>query len=325
MEYVDASEGRFDRFDEPAPLGAWEEVRDGALSEPTLVAQEQDGLDPRRRAGESWEQRPDVAGDPTRPVARRARHIETDAERIWGMGHYEWAVGLAFTISRTLLSCKPGLSCIICTTAMGLLTFTVIICTKDRREDLTRCLRSLALRLREATPEGWDVLVVDNASSDGTSDMARALESDFPVALRVIYEERKGVAFARNTGLREARGDVVVFADDDVTFYEGWVDAWEEAFSDLSVVAGGGPILPVFPPSSPAWLREALIAERGGPTGRYCCGDEKKVLGLSARFDYPQTGNAAVQRSAALAVGGFRIMRAKPVERRGSFFGWRIF
>ena len=48
MEHIDAREGRFDRFDEPAPLGSWEEVRDGALSEPALVAQEQDGLDPRR-------------------------------------------------------------------------------------------------------------------------------------------------------------------------------------------------------------------------------------------------------------------------------------
>jgi GT2 family glycosyltransferase len=164
----------------------------------------------------------------------------------------------------------------------------------------------LAIRLAEAEAVGWDVLVVDNASKDKTEEVVCALIPEFPVALRVIEERHQGVAFARNTGLREASGDVVVFADDDVTFGEGWVAAWEEVFTDPSVAAGGGPILPVFPPSSAAWLMKSLMAERGGPTGFYHCGDEKRVREKTDQFNFPQTANAAVRRSVALAAGGFR-------------------
>ena len=135
-------------------------------------------------------------------------------------------------------------------------TFTVIVCTKDRREDLSRCLESLATLLRERGSSRWDVLVVDNASSDGTSEHARALKEGFPVKLSVTREERLGLAIARNTGLREASGEIAIFVDDDVTFFEGWIGAWEQAFGDGALAAAGGPITPVFPESVPTWYRE---------------------------------------------------------------------
>ncbi len=186
------------------------------------------------------------------------------------------------------------------------MSFTVVICTKDRCASLTRCLESLANQLHGAKSETWDVLVVDNASSDGTSEGVRALEVTFSVALQVMREERLGLAIARNTGLREARGEVVVFVDDDVTFHEGWVKAWEDAFSDSSVAAAGGPIIPVFPDAVPAWYREGIMAEGGATTGYYHHGEEVLVCEPRAGVGYPFGGNMAIRRSRALQVDGFR-------------------
>jgi GT2 family glycosyltransferase len=185
-------------------------------------------------------------------------------------------------------------------------SFTVVICTKDRRDSLARCLESLAGELRNADSKFWSVLVVDNASSDGTSELVRSISSDFPVELRVIREEQPGVAFARNTGLRQAKGGIVVFADDDVTFHQDWASAWGDVFTAPEVDGGGGPILPVFPAPVPDWFRAGLFSEGGGTIGHYDCGDQKMALKLGTEFAFPATGNAAVRRSTALALGGFR-------------------
>jgi len=190
--------------------------------------------------------------------------------------------------------------------AAGNPNFTVVICTKDRREDLARCLGSLSPQLREVEGERWDVLVVDNASSDGTSDSVRALEGGYPATIQVIREERLGLAIARNTGLREAKGEVVIFVDDDVTFHEGWLEAWEGAFSDDTISAAGGPIHPVFPDSVPEWYRDGVMADGGTTTGHYDHGEEVKSFHPGSEVGHPRGGNMAIRRELALEVGGFR-------------------
>jgi len=185
-------------------------------------------------------------------------------------------------------------------------TFTVVVCTKDRRADLSRCLESLAETLGEGGSGRWDVLVVDNASSDGTSEHVRALVSEYPVQLSVTREERLGLAIARNTGLREAEGEVAIFVDDDVTFSEGWAGAWEEAFIEESLAAAGGPITPVFPESVPAWYRDGVMADGGTTTGNYEHGDVVLEYRPGGEVGHPRGGNMAIRRALALEVGGFR-------------------
>lgn len=185
------------------------------------------------------------------------------------------------------------------------LTFTVVICTKDRIKDLSRCLKSLAESLAGEKPGQWDVLIVDNASSDGTGDQACVLAEGYPVRLSVTREERLGLAIARNTGLREARGEIVIFVDDDITFFSGWISAWEKAFLDDSLAAAGGPIIPVFPDSVPDWYREGVIAD-GGTTGLYEHGCEVSEYEADNGVGHPRGGNMAIRRMLALQSGGFR-------------------
>jgi GT2 family glycosyltransferase len=108
---------------------------------------------------------------------------------------------------------------------------TVVIATRDRWGELTHTLRCL-----RALPERPDIIVVDNASSDGT---AEAVRTDFPEVCLIELPHNRGAA-ARNVGVREARTPYVAFSDDDSWWEPGAlstaVDLFEE-YPRLGLIA----------------------------------------------------------------------------------------
>ena len=115
------------------------------------------------------------------------------------------------------------------------LSISVVVCTRDRADSLRRCLRSLG-RLSAAPDE---IVVVDNASRDDTRDVV----CEFP-RVRYEHEARAGLDIARNTGVRASRGDIIAFADDDVEVHPQWAARLRAAFSDPTVMAATGLVLP---------------------------------------------------------------------------------
>jgi glycosyltransferase involved in cell wall biosynthesis len=89
---------------------------------------------------------------------------------------------------------------------------SVAIATYNRREELPQVLGSLARQ--DYPPEQFEVLLVVDGSRDGSAEVARSLE--LPYRLRVFEQENRGTAVARNRGVREAEGAIVVFLDDDI-------------------------------------------------------------------------------------------------------------
>jgi GT2 family glycosyltransferase len=115
-------------------------------------------------------------------------------------------------------------------------TLSLVICTRDRPEPLERCLRSL-----EALSQRPDeVVVVDNAPS---SDSTRTLVSGLP-GIRYVLEPRPGLDVARNTAARESKGELVAFADDDVTLHPDCIARLRQAFRDPKVMVVTGLVLP---------------------------------------------------------------------------------
>ena len=92
---------------------------------------------------------------------------------------------------------------------------TVAICTRDRPDDLRRCLGGIM----KLGGTAYETLVVDNCPSD---DKTQALVADFPRA-RYVCEPLPGLNHARNRALREAAGEIVAFIDDDAVPDEGWL------------------------------------------------------------------------------------------------------
>lgn len=135
---------------------------------------------------------------------------------------------------------------------------SVVVCTYNRGDILGETLESYAA-MAAASPVRAELLIIDNNSSDGTGRIAREYVEGRAEA-RYIFEATPGLSHARNTGIRESHGDIIAFADDDVFFEPGWLDALVRAFGAWPEAGCvGGKTLPHFETGTPPWLHETLL------------------------------------------------------------------
>jgi glucosyl-dolichyl phosphate glucuronosyltransferase len=178
---------------------------------------------------------------------------------------------------------------------------TILICTYNRAGLLGPTLDSIA-RL-EAPGLRWDVLVVDNNSSDDTRRIVEARQATYPVPLRYHFEGRQGKSIALNSGLSHAQGDIIAFTDDDVEVPEGWLEAAVRPLKTRPGIAyTGGPVEPMWEAPPPAWLAPA--GNLGGTIAVKDHGSEPFIF--EERRKTPLGVNMAVRRELIDEIGGFR-------------------
>lgn len=104
--------------------------------------------------------------------------------------------------------------------------FSVVIPTYNRKPILEKCLRAMEQQRIPAGSAiaGYEIVVVDDGSTDGTVDWLRAYEAEFP-HVRLFEQDHLGPAAARNFGVEQARGDMIVFIDSDLVVTEGFLQA----------------------------------------------------------------------------------------------------
>ena len=134
---------------------------------------------------------------------------------------------------------------------------SVVICTRDRVELLQETLA--ALLALDAGDLDWEIVVVDNASSDGTQDVVQILSGQTHRTLKLVREETLGLSTARNTGIASARGQIITFLDDDAIPWPDWLPAMMSAFLDDRVYAAGGPVEPRFTSNLPEWFSDRFL------------------------------------------------------------------
>jgi glycosyltransferase involved in cell wall biosynthesis len=130
---------------------------------------------------------------------------------------------------------------------------TVILCTYNRSDSLAKALESLAASV---VPESvdWEVLVVDNNSTDRTREVAERFCRQHFGRFQYLFEPKQGLSQARNTGVREARGEIIAFVDDDVKVEPTWLDNLTSPLHDGDWAGSGGRILPARGFVPPRWL-----------------------------------------------------------------------
>ncbi len=130
---------------------------------------------------------------------------------------------------------------------------TVIIYACNRDMSLAETLASLAV---SAVPElvEWEVLVVDNNSTDQTRSIIEDFCRRFPGRFRYVFESQPGKSFALNSGIRAARGNILAFTDDDVIVDPAWLQNLTFPMKDTYWAGTGGRTLPSAPFSPPSWL-----------------------------------------------------------------------
>lgn len=115
------------------------------------------------------------------------------------------------------------------------LPISIIVCTRDRSDQLATCLKSLTA----IEYPRYEIIIVDNAPSD---DQTALLVKNYPV--RYIRENRPGIGYARNCGISCAQYDLIAFTDDDVSVDRLWLQALNSAFCDPAVMVVTGLIVP---------------------------------------------------------------------------------
>lgn len=133
---------------------------------------------------------------------------------------------------------------------------TVAICTYNRAELLRQTLAGLA---RQNYPrDQFEILVLDNNSRDHTRDVVASFATTSP-SPRHIIETQQGLDHARNRAIAEARGEIIVFGDDDILVEPDWlaqITAPLAADASHKIGAVGGEVIPVFPDGLPPWVSE---------------------------------------------------------------------
>lgn len=130
---------------------------------------------------------------------------------------------------------------------------SVIIPTRNRAHQLGLALASLQTQRLPA--EEFEVLVIDNGSTDETREIVESFQKRC-TNMRYFFDPKPGLHVGRHRGLIEARGDVLVYADDDIEATPTWLDAIHECFRVPEVVLVGGNNYPKFETPPPSWLQK---------------------------------------------------------------------
>src|SRR5207249_11869045 len=132
---------------------------------------------------------------------------------------------------------------------------TIVLCTYNRCKSLVTALNSaVASELPEFVE--WEIVVVDNNSKDATREVVEGFCNRYPSRIRYLFEPKQGKSNALNTGIREARGHILAFMDDDVRVETDWVQKLTAPLQDLQWSGSGGRVVPEWFRPIPRWRSE---------------------------------------------------------------------
>jgi glycosyltransferase involved in cell wall biosynthesis len=186
------------------------------------------------------------------------------------------------------------------------LRVTVVICTWNRASLLSETLERMT---RLIVPPGvsWDLLIVNNNSTDETEAVATSFERRLP--LRAVFEPVPGLSHARNTALRIATGDYILWTDDDVLVSEGWLMGFVEAIrAQPSASVFGGPIDIAFLTEPDPLLMDVfpMLAEGFGRLDETVHRQVRMVNGANMGFNRVAVGGYVFDRNLGRAPGSPR-------------------
>ncbi len=140
---------------------------------------------------------------------------------------------------------------------------SVIIPTLNRSKLLAKTL--LSLTQQTVSLQDFEILVVDNGSTDDTQQVVGHFRSTLP-KLKYILEKDPGLHAGRHRGMHESSGDILVFADDDIVAFPTWLEGIVESFQDDRTGLVGGKNVPDYESPPPDWVESLWVKT---PEGRY--------------------------------------------------------
>lgn len=177
--------------------------------------------------------------------------------------------------------------------------FSVLICTYNREKYIYNVLKSVA---ENTYPHNdYEIVLVDNNCTDNTRSECERFAHDFDdVCFHYVTETNQGLSYARNKAIAEAKGDILVYVDDDATVNREYLQAYDDFFCQMpEALACGGQIQPVYETEEPDWMSHytrVLITAY-----KYEGSKVKELTGGK----FPSGGNAAYRKEVFEKVGVF--------------------
>jgi glucosyl-dolichyl phosphate glucuronosyltransferase len=179
---------------------------------------------------------------------------------------------------------------------------SVLVLTHNRASLLEKALESLTMQTYPANL--FEVVVVDNGSSDSTREVCDRFEQDI-LNFKYLYEPKLGLHNARHAGCKAAKGEILVYGDDDIRAFPTWLVGVAESFQEPTVALVGGKILPEFESEPPEWVSRLWgFTPWGKSLGYYSLidfGDEVKEISPL----YVYGCNFSIRKQILLDIGGF--------------------
>mgnify|MGYP000596945160 CR=1 FL=1 len=172
---------------------------------------------------------------------------------------------------------------------------SVIIPTLNRCDLLSDALASV--RVQSFPADEYEIIVVDNGSTDGTREMVERLKQDNGKPIRYVYEARPGLHWARHAGARAAQGEILAYTDDDAIAHSDWLKELYRAYTELDADCAGGKILIRWDQEPPTWVLpyESVL-------GRIDRGPEMCLLESGQHIN---GGNFSIKKQRLFEIGGF--------------------
>jgi len=168
--------------------------------------------------------------------------------------------------------------------------FSFITCTYNREKYIGQTLASICAQTFDAG--NFESVIVDNNSTDGTAGVCNRIINENPQKnIRYVKELNQGLSFALNRGIREAKGEYIIFVDDDETINPGHLSMLDNYLKEYPQARlCGTPVVPVYETKKPKWLSHFTLRLI---TGYYYQGDKVKKLEAG---NYPGTGHTIIKR-----------------------------
>ena len=174
---------------------------------------------------------------------------------------------------------------------------SIIVITRNRAVYLHQVLKSLIGQ--EIQGEAYEIILVDNNSKDATASVVKDFNRTFGDRIEYVFKPEIGMPKARNTGASVAKGEILVFIDDDAIASSNWLDTYDRLYKTFpDIVAWGGKIDLVFQSSRPKWLSDDLMMA----LSYLNISDKETILSFP---DYPFGCNFSVKREYYMRIGGF--------------------
>jgi glycosyltransferase involved in cell wall biosynthesis len=140
---------------------------------------------------------------------------------------------------------------------------SIVVCTYNGKDKLSKTLNSIKQLQVNCN---WELIVIDNASNDGTGEFVKEFLRDFELDWQLIVEKKPGLIYAKLCGLKVAKYDVLLYCDDDNILDKNYLQiGFELLQKNATIGALGGSGIPVFEKEKPNWFDTYSYSFAVGP------------------------------------------------------------